>query len=172
MTKIGLIIKQTAERVLKDKLQNVDGLLLVNYCGLSAVDLNILRNSLLNIGSNLMVIKNSVARRLFKPYQDLFSQISGPCGLIFVNKDLISTSRVVYDFVKEKPNLEVKIGVLRDRIISVKEIEALSKIQSLSVLHSKLVGGLKSPIFGLVFSLKQILNNLVWVLSQIKDRVK
>jgi large subunit ribosomal protein L10 len=168
--KIGLVIKQESERTLREKLKDVDSFLLIKYSGLSASDLNLLRNSLIETNSSLMVIKNCVGRRILKPYQDLFSQISGPCGLIFVNEDLISASRVVYKFIKAKPNLEVKAGFLKERIITEAELAALSKIPSLSALRSQLLGGLKFPIFSLAFSLKQILNKLVWVLEQIKDK--
>ncbi len=172
MTKLGLVIKQEAEKILRAKLQEADSFILVKYSGLSASDLNVLRSSLSSIGSSFTVVKNSVGKRLFKSYQDLYSQISGPCGLIFVNNDLISASRVVYKFIKEKPNLELRTGFLKDRIITAKEIEALSKLLSLSVLQSQVLGGLKSPICGFVFGLKQILNKLVWALGQIKDKKK
>lgn len=171
MRKIGLIIKQETERILRDRLKRCEnGFLLIKYSGLSASDLNRLRNSLFNIDSHLSVTKNCVSKRVFKSYQDLYSRISGPCGLIFVNKDLISTSRIIYNFIKEKPDLEVKAGFLKDRIITGREIEALSKVASLAALQSQVVGGLKSPIFGLVFGLKQILNKLAWALGQIKEK--
>ena len=170
MEKIGLVIKKEAERILKDKLKKADSLLLVKYTGVSASDLDFLRSSLSDIGSSLMVIKNSVSKRVFKSHQNLNTLIQGPCGLIFVNKDLISTSRIVYKFIKEKPNLEVKAGFLKERIITDQELEALAKFPSISALQVQIVSGLKSPIFGLVFGLKQILNKLALVLLQIKDK--
>ena len=170
MAKLGLIIKQETERILSGKLQKSDSFLLINYSGLSASDLNVLRNSLSNTDSSLMVIKNSVGKRIFKPYQDLYSLINGPCGIIFVHKDLISISQVIYNFIKTKPSLEVKAGWLKNRVLTEKEIEGLSKIPSLLALQSRLAGGLKSPIVGFVFGLKQILNKIVWALEQIKDK--
>ena len=71
-----------------------------------------------------------------------------------------------------RPSLEVKLGLLKNRIITKKEIEELSKVSSLLALQSQVAGGLKSPIFGLVFGLKQIINKLVWALGQIKDKQK
>jgi len=85
---------------------------------------------------------------------------------------LISTSRIVHDFIKENPNLKIKTGLLNERIITEQEIEKLSKIPSLSALKSQLAGGLKSPIFSLVFGLKQIINKLAWALGQIKSQKK
>ena len=172
MEKLGLIIKKETEKVLKDKLKGADSFLIIKYSGLSASDLNQFRSSLSGIDSSFMVIKNSVGKRVFKSSKDLFSLIEGPCGLIFVNKDLISTSRIVYKFTKANPALEVKAGFLKDRVLTVEEVESLSKIHSLSSLHSQVVGGLKSPISGLVFSLKNLLNKLVWALAQIKDKKK
>jgi len=170
MKKLGLVIQQEAERIVKDKLKLSDSFLLVRYSKISASDLNLLRDSLSGIDSSFMVIKNSVSKRVFKKYQDLNSVIDGPCGLIFVNKDLISTSRIIYKFTKDNPNLQVRAGFLKDRLITQKEVEGLSKIHSLSALQTQVVSGLKSPIYGFVFGLKQILNKLVWALGQIKDK--
>ncbi|MFH1338800.1 MAG: 50S ribosomal protein L10 [Candidatus Omnitrophota bacterium] len=172
MKKLGLLIKEETQKVLKERLKDSDGFLLVGYSGLSASDLNVLRNSLSGVDSSLMVIKNSVSKRVLESHQELQSRISGPCGLIFVGKDLISTTRVIYEFLKRNANLEVKAGFLKDRIVTEEEIKALSRIPSLSALHSRLLGGLKFPISGFVFSLKQILNKLVWALSQVKDKKK
>lgn len=173
MKKLGLLLKEEAKKIIKDNLQKADSIFLVKYSGLSAVDLNILRNSLCNCGSTLMVTKNSVVKRVFQDQQDyqaLCSFIQGPCGLVFVNKDLIITSHIIRDFAKNHPNFDVKAGLLKDRILTRDDIELLSKIPSLSSLHGKLVGGLKSPIHRLAFSLKQILNKLVWVLDKIKEK--
>ena len=171
MKKIGLIIKEESEKAIKNRLQDTDAFFLVKYSGISATDLTGLRNSLREIDSSLMVLKNSVSRRVFKPYEELNSFIKGPCGLIIVNKDLIATSKMLHSFAKEKPQgLEIKVGFLKDRIISDKEIESLSKIPSLAVLHGKVVTGLKAPIFSFVSSMKQILNKLVWVLASIKEK--
>jgi large subunit ribosomal protein L10 len=169
MEKLGLIIKQETGRVLKDRLEKCkSNFLLVRYSGLSASDLSELRRSLSVIGSYLMVIKNCVSKRLFKSSQDLSAQIIGPCGLIFINKDLISTTQVIYKFNKEKPGLQVKVGFLKDEIITDKQIESLSEIPSLPALQGQLAGGLKAPICGFVLALKNVLNKLVWVLDRIR----
>lgn len=172
MKKLGLLIKEETQKVLKERLEDSGSFLLVGYSGLSASDLNVLRNSLSGVDASLMVIKNSVSKRVFESHRELQSRISGPCGLIFVRKDLISTTRVIYEFLKQNANLEVKAGFLKDRVVTEEEIKALSRIPSLSALHSRLLGGLKSPVSGFVFSLKQILNKFVWALSQVKDKKK
>ena len=127
MKKLGLLIKEEAERILKERLEGSDSLLLVGYSGLSASDLNVLRNSLSEVDSSLIVIKNSVGKRILETHQDLQSRIAGPCGLIFVRRDLISTIRVVYEFIKKNANLEVKVGFLKDRIITEDEARKIAE---------------------------------------------
>ncbi|MFC1658518.1 50S ribosomal protein L10 [Candidatus Omnitrophota bacterium] len=170
MEKLGLVIRKESERILKDRLKGAESFLLVKYSGISASDLNSLRNSLSEIDSSLMVIKNSVSKRVFKSNQDLHQQLEGPCGLIFINSDLIATSQIIARFSQKNPNLTVKTGLLNDRVITDKEIAELSRLSSISALQSKVVGGLKSPICALVFSLKQIINKLALVLNQVKDK--
>ncbi len=170
MVKLGLLIKQEAERILNEKMNDADSLFVIKYSGLSAADLNTLRGALSEIDSTLMVVKNSVGRRVLEAHQDAAASIQGPCGLVFVKNDLIAVSKAICGFAKEKKDLEVKLGLLKDRLITPEEVVALSKIPSLSALHGQLVGGLKSPITNFVLSLKQMLNKLVWVITQIKDK--
>lgn len=170
MKKIGLIIREEAGAFLEHKIQGAEGIILVGYCGLSAADLNLLRNSLNSAGASLLVIKNNIGKRLLKPYPDLSAGISGPCGLIIVNKEIIAIAQAIDAFAKKNANLEVKSGLLKERIISREEIKTLAGIPSLAALHCRVTTGLKSPIFGFVLSLKQILNKLVWALGQIKEK--
>jgi len=170
MVKLGLLLKQEAERILNQRLKDAESFFLIKYSGLSAADLNFLRGSLDEVDSSFMVFKNSVGRRVLQSHESLKALIQGPCGLIFVNKDLLSSARVLYEFIKNKPNLEVKAGLLNDRVLTQEEIQKLSKIPSLTALQSQVLGALKSPISGLAFSLKHMLNKLVWVLDQIKEK--
>ena len=170
MTKLGLIIRQEAEKYVKEKLKEAESFLLVRYSGISSSDLNQLRNALSNVGSCFLVIKNCISKRVFKSNQDLHPLIEGPSGLIFVNKDLISTSKIIYEFIKVKPSLEIRAGFLKERLLTGKEIEVIAKIPSLPALKSQVALGLKAPITGLAFSLKHILNKLVWTLGQIKNK--
>ena len=45
----------------------------------------------------------------------------------------------------------------------------MAKIPSKEVLISRIVGGIKSPLSGLVFSLNGIVRNLVYVIHAIKE---
>ena len=170
MEKLGLVIKKEEERIIKNRLKESDCFFLMKYSGLSASDLNSLRISLSGVDSSLMVVKNSVSKRVLKSQKDLVSLIEGPCSIVFVKEDLIAASRVVYKFKKVNASLEVMAGMLKDRLLSEQELEELSKIPSIAALHAKLVGTLNSPIVGFVFCLKNILNKFAWVISQIKDK--
>jgi len=172
MKKIGLIVKEKSQELLKDSIKNSDSIFIIKYSKLSSPDLTNLRQSLKNSRASLFVVKNSVARRALKDanLESLISAVEGPCGIIFTKEEPVETSKVLYNFTKEHEHLKLEGGWLKDRVITKKDIESLAKLPSRQVLLTMLVNTLNSPIFGLVWTLKQPLVKLAVCLEQIKNK--
>src|SRR3954454_5061445 len=54
--------------------------------------------------------------------------------------------------------------------LSIEEIEALSRLPSLDVMHSQLVGMIASPLSGLVRTLNALLSGIAIALGQIQEQ--
>ncbi|TRZ95179.1 50S ribosomal protein L10 [bacterium] len=172
MKKIGLVIKETSEKQIKENLSSSRGIFIIKYSGVSSPDLCSLRQSLKQISAKLFVVKNSVARRALEGsgLEALLKAVEGPCGMVFAKDDAVNTSKVLFNFTKEHEKLKLEAGFLEDKILEAKDIERLAKLPTQYALRTQLVFTLKSPISGLVMTLKQALRKIVVCLDQIKNK--
>jgi len=172
MKKLGALFKEVSEKSIESNLKEANSVFVVKYSGVASPDLSSLRQSLKGSGGRLFVVKNSVARRALKSsgMEPLIKSIEGPCGLIFSKDEPVGVSRLLYNFTKEHENLKLEGGLLKDRLLENKDIEALAKLPSQEVLRAQVVMTLKSPISGLVMVLSQTLKKFVYCLEQIKQK--
>ena len=116
------------------------------------------------------MVKNSVARRAMKELglDDLIKAVQSPCGMVFFKDEPVDTSRVLCSFRKDHDKLILEGGFLIDRLLTQKDIEAMSKLPSKDALRAQIVGTLNAPISKLVIVLNQTLKKFVYCLDQIK----
>lgn len=171
MKKLSIIFKEASENRIKKGLKDSEAFFVVKYSKLSGPDLNALRKSLRGIDSEMLVVRNNTARRaLVGQNEALLNCVQGPCGFVFSKKEPVETSKVLFNFTKDHVNLILAGGLLKDKLLSSKDIEALAKLPSREVLLARAVMAIKSPITGLVFVLKGNLRKLVFCLDQIKQK--
>jgi large subunit ribosomal protein L10 len=172
MKKLSLQFKEASESRIKKSLKESEAFFVIKYSKLSGPDLNALRKSLRGINSEMFVVRNNTARRALKELDNeaLFKLVEGPCGFVFSKKEPVETSKVLFNFTKDHANLKLEGGLLKDKLMSSKDIESLAKLPSREVLLTKTVMAMKSPITGFVFVLKGNLRKLVFCLEQIKQK--
>lgn len=172
MKKLGVLFRETLEEDIKKQLKESEGIFIVKYSKLSSPDMTSLRQALRGINATLFVAKNSIARRALKDskLQDLVGFMDGHCGLIFAKGEPVDTGRALYNFYREHEQLKLECGFLEDKILNTKDIETLAKLPGKEALRGQVVMTLKSPIFGLVYALKQTLTKLVYCLDQVKSK--
>jgi large subunit ribosomal protein L10 len=64
---------------------------------------------------------------------------AGSSAVIFVKEDLIGACKVLKEFRKEHTQVEVKGGILGDRVLSAADIEELASLPGKDVLLAKLL---------------------------------
>ncbi len=171
MKKLSTVFKEASENRIKKGFKESEAMFLVKYSKLSGPDLNALRKSLRVIDSEMFVVKNNTAKRALAGQNEaLLSLIQGPCGFVFSKKEPVEASKVLFNFTKDHANLILEGGLLNDKLLNSKDIEALAKLPSREVLLTKAVMAIKSPITGLVFVLKGNLRKLVFCLEQVKQK--
>ena len=172
MKKLSTQFKEASENRIKKGLKESEAFFVIKYSKLSGPDLNALRKSLRAIDSEMLVVRNNTAKRALKTLENetLLNLIQGPCGFVFSKSEPVEASKVLFNFTKDHGNLKLEGGLLKDKLISSKDIETLAKLPSKDVLRAKVVVALKSPITGFVFVLKGNLRKLVFCLEQIKQK--
>jgi large subunit ribosomal protein L10 len=171
MKKLSTIFKEASETRIKKGLKDSEAFFVIKYSKLSGPDLNALRKSLRGIDSEMLVVRNNTARRALAGQNEaILNFVQGPCGFVFSKKEPVEASKVLFNFTKDHAALILEGGLLKDKLLNSKDIEALAKLPSREVLLTKTVMAIKSPITGFVFVLKGNLRKLVFCLEQIKQK--
>jgi large subunit ribosomal protein L10 len=172
MKKLGLIFKEASENRIKNTAKESSAILVIKYAGISSPALSALRQALKGSRARLFVPKNNVASRAFKgnEFKALAELISGPCGLVFIQDEPVAACKVLAAFSKEHEQFKLEGGILEDKVLQKKDIEAMASLPSKEVLRAQVVCTLNAPITQLVLVLKTNLRNFVYCLEQIKQK--
>jgi large subunit ribosomal protein L10 len=132
-----------------DDLSRSTIIIATNYQGLLAKQIAELRNALAKAGIEYHVVKNSLVYRaadqVGKPH--LKDIIEGPVALAFGYGDIANTAKVLNQYIKSAAlSLQIRGGLLGDRILPPEDVISLANLPSREVLISQLIGQLQAPI--------------------------
>ena len=145
---------QKEQRVdeIKDRFTRASSVILVDYRGLTVKELQALRGSLRESGSELKVFKNPLTeiamRELAMP--ELGALLEGPSAFTFSYGDPVSPAKALTAFAKEHPALEIKGGFIERSVTDAAGVKALAALPSREELIAKLLGTMQNPAGGLV----------------------
>ncbi len=156
----------------KHGLETAKAVILANYAGLSVSEQTLLRSKIASSGGEFMVAKNNLlklalAEKLGGLPRDIADVLQGPTAVIFAQTDAVTTTKAVAEFAKGKNLPEIKIGLMDDKILSIKDLETLSKLAGREQLLASLLAQLLAPTQALVRQLATPAQLLVYALDAI-----
>src|SRR5436305_3785381 len=154
------------------QIKEAQAIFAVDYRGLSVKQAADLRGRLIAIDANLRVVKNTLTERAADEVgADVLKQfLEGPTAFTFVNGDPVLAAKALAGFRRETQLPEFKGGWMDGKELSVEDIESLSRLPSLDVMHGQLVGMIASPLTGLARSLNALLSGIAIALGQIAEQ--
>ncbi|MBR6396041.1 MAG: 50S ribosomal protein L10 [Lachnospiraceae bacterium] len=143
---------------IKAHAEKASSAVLVDYRGLTVEQDTRLRKALREAGVVYKVYKNTYLKRAFEgtDFAQLDDTLEGPSAIAFGIEDATAPARILSQFAKEAPALEIKAGVVEGTFYDAKGMQAIANIPSRDVLISRLLGSLQSPITNMARVLKQI----------------
>src|SRR3954454_24524414 len=166
--------KAAAIEEVATRIQDAEAVFAVDYRGISVPQASELRQKLNEAGASFRIVKNTLTILAADKAgtEDLKELLEGPTAFTFVSGegDPALAAKALATFGRETDLLEIKGGRMGGEVISVEEIEALSRLPALEVLHGQLVGTLASPITGVVRGLNQLIAGIAQQLQQIADQ--
>src|SRR5436190_16130067 len=154
------------------QIKEAQAIFAVDYRGLSVKQAADLRSRLIEIDANLRVVKNTLTERAADEVgaEVLKQFLEGPTAFTFVNGDPVLAAKALAAFRREAQLPGFKGGWMDGRELSIEDIEALSRLPSLDVMHGQLVGMIAAPLSGLVRSLNALLSGIAVALGQIQEQ--
>jgi large subunit ribosomal protein L10 len=167
--------KAAAIEEVAGQIQESEAVFAVDYRGISVPQAAELRTRLTEAGARFRVVKNTLTQRAADQAgaESLKEVLEGPTAFTFVladGGDVALAAKALATFRRETDLLAFKGGLMNGDPLSVDQLEALSKLPSLDVLHGQLVGVIASPITGLVRVLNALIQGLVIQLGQIAEQ--
>jgi len=156
----------------KERLSRIQGAVITDYRGLNVSQMTKLRKKLREAGVEYRVLKNTLVRRAAQEVgiTGLDEFLSGPTGIAFGYNDPVAPAKVIADFAKDNKQLEIKAGILGQRVIGLEEVKRLASLPSQEVLLAQVLGGIRAPLAGLVSVFQAPLRNVAYALEAIRKQ--
>jgi len=161
------IVEELHERLAKSKV-----VIVTDYKGLNVETMTELRRKLREAQIDYQVVKNTLLIRAAEEtgvalIQD---QLKGPSAIALSFDDPVAPAKVLMEFSKKNDKLEIKAGVMEDRVLDLDSIKALAALPSREALLSQLLSAMIGVPTGLVRVLNGIPQKLMYALLAIKDQ--
>ena len=139
-------------------IEGAQGVVLVDYRGLTVEQDTELRKQLREAGIVYKVYKNTMMNFAFQgtEFEALAPYLEGPNAIAISKEDATAPARILSKFAKTAPALELKAAVVEGTLYDTEGVKALANIPSREELLSKLLGSLQSPITNFARVLNQI----------------
>lgn len=129
-----------------DRVKNASSVVLFDYRGLTDAEIMQLRRKLRESESSYKVYKNTLTKRAFDSLSiSLDDCLEGPSAMATSN-DEIAAIKVLADFAKDHPALELKGGLVDGKVTSLEELKVLATIPSRDGLLTMFAAGLMEHV--------------------------
>ncbi len=145
---------------------------LVDYQGIDVAQSTQLRARSREAGVEFVVAKNTLTRRAADEagVGGLSEYLVGPTALAF-SEDPVASAKLMAEFADRVESFALKGGLLEGgRVLDEADVVALSKLPGREQLLAQIVGGISSPLTGLVTVLNNTIQGLVVALNQIAEQ--
>ena len=160
--------KAQSIKKIEEELAKANIGIFTDYRGLKTSEINSLRHKIQDIGGDYKVIKNTLARKAAENLNrsEITNSLEGPTAVAFGYDDIPQLAKTLSDYVRtSKMNLIIKGGFLNDRLLTVDDVNVVATLPSKEILISKVVSGIKSPLYMLASALSGPIRGLQNVLQ-------
>ena len=165
--------KRTTIKNLRNKISKAKSIVLAEYHGIDANQINDLRTKLSEQGNDMTIAKNTLFKIALKEekvdVKELESEMKGPNAVIFGYEDSVSPIKILTEFSQKLELPKIKAAIVDGVFASAEKIEALSKLPSRHELLAQVVGSIRAPIAGFVTVLGGTQQKFLRVINAIKE---
>jgi large subunit ribosomal protein L10 len=128
-------------------LKESKAVVLTEYIGLSAKELEQFRLKVRDAGGEVHVVKNTLGKLVFeKAGLNLPEETyEGSTAISYAFENAPDVAKAITDFAKTSEFIKVKVGVLGADVISAAEVRALADLPPLPVLRAQILGTIMAP---------------------------
>ena len=152
--------KQAVVADLAEKIKNSPAGVVVNYQGITVEDDTKMRKALREAGVDYMVMKNSLTGRACDEVgmSDMKQYLTGMTAIAIASDNAVAPAKVLKEYAEKIESFQILAGYLDGEVVGVETVNRLADIPSKEVLIAKLLGSIKSPLYGLAYALQAVVD--------------
>jgi large subunit ribosomal protein L10 len=161
---------------LGEMVKGFQAAVLTNYRGLNVEQINLLRRRLREEKISYSVVKNTLMKLASKgtDLEKLDTFFEGPTAIAISYGDPVLLAKILSEFIKTQPSLEIKVGLIQGKVASPEEVKALATMPSREVLFSQILGGIQgtaNQLGAIIYNaLQQVLGTLQARVDQLSQQ--
>ena len=143
-----------------------------DYRGLTVEQITNLRKQLHDKEAQYKVVKNNFARIAFEQLSapDVSAYLVGPTAVTIVPKDANEAAKILFNFARETPALQIKGALVGGSVYNAAQTEAFSKLPGRLELISMLMSVMNGPARNLAAALNDVPSRLVRTIKAIAGK--
>lgn len=152
-------VKKLEVEKIKENFVNAKSAVVVDYRGLTAGEATELRSKFREHGVVYKVYKNNLVKIAISgtEFESLSDELSGPNAIAFGIHDAVVPAKVIKDFAKTHPKLELRCGVVEGTFYDSKKIVEIADLPSKEALIGRFLGSIKAPVSNFAYLLANII---------------
>jgi large subunit ribosomal protein L10 len=157
---------------LREKFSSSKVLIVTDYKGLNVETMTELRRILRESQVDYRVVKNTMLIRAAETtnVDAIKDHFKGPSAIALSFDDPVAPAKILTEFAKKNDKLEIKAGIMEDKVLDLASIKALAALPSRENLLSQLLSVMVGVPTGFVRVLNGVPQQFVNVLQAIKDQ--
>ncbi|MCJ7746970.1 MAG: 50S ribosomal protein L10 [Desulfobacterales bacterium] len=168
--------RKEKEQIISDfnkKIEGYKAVVLTHYRGLNVDQMNHLRKRLREEKVSYHVIKNTLMRLASKgtDLEKLGDYFEGPTAIAISYGDPILLAKVLLEFIKTQPPLEIKVGLIEGRVAPPEEVKALATMPSREVLLAQILGEIQTSGGQVMGAILSVLQQMLGVIQARVDQL-
>ena len=158
---------------LSEKVKGFQAVVLTNYRGLTVEQLNQLRRRLREEKISYLVVKNTLMKLASRgtDLEKLNNYFEGPTAIAISHGDPIPLAKILSEFLKTQPSLEIKAGLIQGKVASPEEVKALATMPSRETLLAQLLATIQTPASQLLGAMLSAFQEFLSVLQARMDQL-
>jgi large subunit ribosomal protein L10 len=169
---VGLSRQQKIERTqgLAERLRGVRALYLADFTGLNVQALTQLRRQLREAGAELVVVKNTLARRAVQglDFPEIQALLSGPTAFVLGTGDAVAPARILRTFAQDNEQRPaLRAGVVDRQILSREQVETLAALPPREAVLASIAGLLTAPLAGIAGAFAAVVRDVALLAEEV-----
>jgi large subunit ribosomal protein L10 len=164
--------KKEAVNQLAEKIKEAKTVVIADYRGVTVEEDTEMRVALRKSGVEYKVVKNNLTKLALEKngITELEEYLKGPTAIAMSTEDVVAPAKILTEYAKKYKKVELKAGIVEGKIFDAEGLTAIAELPSKEELVAKAIGGMKSPLYGLVNVLNGNIRGLVIALNAIAEQ--